>query len=410
MSTDAKLESQGPFGQVPAPRRLPERLFNRLFKFFKLLPMAYRSALVTLEASEVFRTLAPDEIKAVRGIAQECSFAAGQEIFKEGDAGDGLYLVKLGAVEISGLLTDNARHVFSEAGPGELFGEMAVLGNKPRSATATARRPTEVYFFARDQMLSLVERCPALALNLFREVSNRLREFNRQYLDEALQTERLAVVGRFARSIVHDLKNPLNIIGLTAEMAMAENATAQTRRQSQVRIRKQVERISDMISEILDFTQGSQSAMILAPSDYSGFVAHLLEEMQPEAALKSVSIEAAEAAPAAKVMIDPKRLRRVFYNLANNATDAMGSGGKIFLRFNATAKEIVTEMEDTGSGIPPEVAANLFEAFVTHGKAHGTGLGLSICKRIVEDHRGWITARNSQRGGAIFTFGLPIAK
>ncbi len=372
--------------------------------------MAYHHALVTLEASEVFRTLAPDEIKAVRGIAQECSFVAGQEIFKEGDAGDGLYLVKQGAVEISGMLTDNARHVFSEAGPGELFGEMAVLENKPRSATATARRPTEVYFFARDRMLALVERCPALALNLFREVSNRLREFNRQYLDEALQTERLAVVGRFARSIVHDLKNPLNIIGLTAEMAMAENATAQTRRQSQVRIRKQVDRISDMISEILDFTQGSQSAMVLAPSDYSGFVAHLLEEMQPEAALKSVSIESAEAAPPVKVMIDPKRLRRVFYNLANNATDAMGSGGKIFLRFNATPKEIVTEMEDTGSGIPPEVAANLFEAFVTHGKAHGTGLGLSICKRIVEDHRGWIAARNSERGGAIFTFGLPIAK
>ena len=163
-----------------------------------------------------------------------------------------------------------------------------------------------------------------------------------------------------------------------------------------------------MISEILDFTQGSQSAMILAPSDYSGFVAHLLEEMRPEAELKSVSIESAEAAPAVKVMIDPKRLRRVFYNLANNDDGCQADpGGKIFLRFTATTKEIVTEMEDTGSGIPPEVAANLFEAFVTHGKAHGTGLGLSICKRIVEDHRGWITARNSERGGAVFAFAQP---
>jgi len=365
---------------------------------------------VTLEASEVFRTLAPDEITALRGIARECSFAAGQEIFKEGDAGDGLYLVKQGLVEISGLLTDNARHVFSEPGPGELFGEMAVLENKPRSATAIARRPTEVYFFARDQMLELVEKCPALALNLFREVSNRLREFNRQYLDEALQTERLAVVGRFARSIVHDLKNPLNIIGLTAEMAVAENATAQTRRQAQVRIRKQVDRISDMISEILEFTQGSQSAMVLAPSDYGSFISHLLEEMRPEAALKSVIIEPVEVPTSVKVMVDPKRLRRVFYNLANNATDALGSGGKIFLRFQANHKEIVTEMEDTGSGIPPEVAENLFDAFVTHGKAHGTGLGLSICKRIIEDHRGWISARNSERGGAVFSFGLPIAR
>ena len=108
-------------------------------------------------------------------------------------------------------------------------------------------------------MLALVERSPALALALLREISHRLREFNRQYLQEMLQTERLAIVGRFARSIVHDLKNPLNIIGLTAEMAGMDRATPEMRQQAALRIRKQVERISEMISEILDFTQGSQS-------------------------------------------------------------------------------------------------------------------------------------------------------
>ena len=68
-------------------------------------------------------------------------------------------------------------------------------------------------------MLNLVEESPRWRLAFLHEISHRLREFNRQYLREVLQAERLAVVGRFARSIVHDLKNPLNIIGLTAEMA-----------------------------------------------------------------------------------------------------------------------------------------------------------------------------------------------
>jgi signal transduction histidine kinase len=49
----------------------------------------------------------------------------------------------------------------------------------------------------------------------------------------------------------------------------------------------------------------------------------------------------------------------------------------------------------------------LFEPFATHGKVHGTGLGLSICKRIIEDHRGWIRARNEAGRGAVFSFGLP---
>lgn len=342
-------------------------------------------------------------------MARERAFAAGQEIFKEGDAGDGLYLVKAGAVEISGLLVDNARHRFSEVGPGEWFGEMAVIEDKPRSASAVARRDTVVYFFPRDEMLALVGRSPALALNLFREVSSRLREFNQQYLREVLQTERLAVVGRFARSIVHDLKNPLNVIGLTAEMAVAERATHEDRRAAQQRIRKQVERISDLIGEILEYTQGPQSTMILAPLDYNFFVTQLLEELRSEAALKSVRIEVTEPPPTVKVPMDPKRLRRVFYNLAANATEAMPKGGRIALRFQVSPNEIITEVEDSGAGISAEVANNLFEAFVTHGKAHGTGLGLSICKRIVQDHRGWISARNSERGGAVFSFGLPIA-
>ena len=227
---------------------------------------------------------------------------------------------------------------------------------------------------------------------------------------KCLQTERLAVIGRFARSIVHDLKNPLNVIGLTAELVGSEKASAETRRLAQGRIRKQVDRISDMISEILDFTQGTDTQVILAPSDYVMFAEHIVKEIAPEAALKSVTVELESPVDSAKVLLDPKRLRRVFYNLINNATDAMPGGGKVFVRVRSENGQVLTEVEDTGPGIAPEVAEQLFEAFVTFGKAHGTGLGLSITKRILEDHRGWIKARNrnGSGSGAVFTFGLPV--
>lgn len=70
-------------------------------------------------------------------------------------------------------------------------------------------------------------------------------------------------------------------------------------------------------------------------------------------------------------------------------------------------RPIATEIEDTGPGIAPEVAARLFEPFATHGKTHGTGLGLSICKRIIEDHRGRLHTRTEPGRGAIFSFALP---
>src|SRR5437899_686555 len=116
--------------------------------------------MVTLQASQLFAQLHPEELSALRGIARERTFATGQEIFKEGDPGDGLYVVKEGLVEISGLVGHNVRHVFSQIGAGDLFGEMAVLEDKPRSACARATQPTTVFFMPRVEMLKLVERSP----------------------------------------------------------------------------------------------------------------------------------------------------------------------------------------------------------------------------------------------------------
>jgi signal transduction histidine kinase len=361
-----------------------------------------------LETSKVFAQLGPDELKGLRQIAQERTFTAGQEIFKEGDAGDGMYVVKQGLVEISVLVGQNVRHVFSEIGPGDIFGEMAVLEDKPRSASAVAKKQATVYFVPRLELLKLVDGSPKLAQGLLREISNRLREFNHQYLREVLQAERLAVVGRFARSIVHDLKNPLNIIGLTAEMAGLESATPESRRKGIESIRGQVDRINELIGEIMDFTQGAAPDLVLPPMDYGAFVGQVAEELRAEVALKSIALELENQPPSVALLLNPKRLRRVFHNLVHNARDATPEGGRIIFRFRAKPKEIVTEVEDTGPGIAPEIAGQLFEAFVTYGKANGTGLGLTISKRIIEDHRGWITARNEPGRGAVFSFGLPV--
>jgi signal transduction histidine kinase len=103
-------------------------------------------------------------------------------------------------------------------------------------------------------------------------------------------------------------------------------------------------------------------------------------------------------------------MARVFFNLVHNATDEMLNGGMIFLRFSANDRYLITEVEDTGPGISPEVADKLFQPFSTHGKSKGTGLGLSICKKIVEDHGGVIAARSEPGRGAIFSFTLPLAK
>jgi signal transduction histidine kinase len=361
---------------------------------------------VTFENSPLFSQLGPKDLERLHQVAREETFSAGQEIFREGSPGDGLYLLSEGLVEIS-VVVGAGRQVFSQIVPGDFFGEMAVLDDQPRSACAVAKERSIVYFIPRAETLKLLEHSSGLALAFLREVSHRLREFNQQYLREVVQAERLAILGRFSRSIVHDLKNPLNVIGLTAEMAGMSQLSPEAREKAVSTIRQQVERISELVSDILDFTQGTPPELVLPMANYGDFLQQVVEELRAEVALKNVRIELVNPPPSVPLIFNPKRLRRVFHNLAQNATEAMAEGGTITLRFGLTPDEVITEFEDSGPGVAPEIAGQLFEAFATHGKTHGTGLGLSICKRILEDHHGWIAVRQEPGRGAIFVFGLP---
>lgn len=366
--------------------------------------------MVELEDVTLFRGLSREELADLREIAQKRHFGGGLQIFREGDPGDGLYVISRGAVQIVHIVGGEIRHVFSTLGSGEIFGEMAVIEESPRSATALAAPEVELYFIPRDAMRQLLQRSPTLAFNMLHTVSHRLRDFNQLHLRELVQSESLALVGRFAQGVVHDIKNPLNIISLCSELYEMPNANPTIRATAHTRIRKQVERINNMVTDILIFTESKRQKIPLEPADYVAFVQKLLPELKAEVEMKSVGIEVELPLPEAMVPLDPRRLMRVFYNLLHNATDFMPDGGRIYIRCRLEGAEVITELEDTGSGIPAEMTGKLFQAFASHGKAHGTGLGLSICKKIVEDHGGRIWARNEPGRGAIFCFALPLAK
>ena len=363
--------------------------------------------MIALERSKLFSRLPAAELKSLAAAAKEMRFGPGQEIFKEGDPGDGVYVVKSGEVVISAAVGSDQRHAFSKVQPGDFFGEMAVLDKQPRSACASADGEVELHFVPREQMVALLTRSPELCMTLLQEISRRLREFNQQYIRELLQSERMALVGRFASSIVHDLKNPLTIIGIGAEIACLDTASAEDRKTSGQRIAKQIERITGMVNDILEFTRGTSVPSPLSPTDYSVFVQTTVEELRREVARKSVSIEFENPPPAANLQLNPQRLSRVFYNLVLNAVDEMPGGGTIRLRFRTTDSEVVTEVADSGGGIAPQILETLFEPFATFGKVKGTGLGLSISQRIVQEHGGRIGAANQPGGGALFSFTLP---
>ena len=356
-----------------------------------------------------FAGLLNEELQALEHTAKMRRFKAGETIFRAGDPGDGFYLVESGRVIISAVVGAESRPLATIIA-GEFFGEMAILDEAPRSATATAEVDTRAFCIGREELLALLEQRPKLALNLIREFSHRVRSLNQKYIDEILQAERLAMIGRFARTIVHDFKNPLNVIGLAAEMAGMDIATPAMRNQAQVRISRQVARMTNMLNELLDFTRSTSSQLVLASVSYAEFVGALGEEIGTEIAERGMKLHVETPLPAVVVQVEPQRLSRLFYNLVNNAVEEMQNGGTITFRAFVRGGELVTEVQDSGPGIAPEMAQRLFEPFATHGKQNGTGLGLSICKKIVEDHGGKISARSEPGKGATFIFTLPLSR
>jgi signal transduction histidine kinase len=353
-----------------------------------------------------FAALLGEEAQKSKLEGREVRFPAGHMIFETDDLGDGLYVIDEGIVEISVAMPDRQFRVLSTLGNGEFFGEMAVIDDLPRSANARAETATRARFFPREEIWRLIAQSPALLVALMREVIGRMRRAAQRSMQEALEGERLAVVGRFAQSIVHDLKNPLNTIGLGTDLLISDDAAPEVRKEVGLLVRKQVDNLSGMINEVLEFTRGTARSLHLIPTDFREFMESAIAELRPAAEARAVKVECENEPHGVPVLIDRVRLMHVISNLANNAIDVMPSGGIIRFRFRLEDGRVVTEIEDTGPGIAPEIASRLFEPFVTHGKSHGTGLGLSICKRIIEDHGSTITVVSQPGRGAVFSFSL----
>ncbi len=350
-----------------------------------------------------------DCLKAIGSLGEKRTYPAGQLIFKAGDAGDGFHVVEEGCVSIRDGDGGDTDRVLGTIMAGDFFGEMAVLDEAVRSASAVAEDPTRTRFLGRDEFRNLLRDRPEFALQLIRAFSTRLRMLNQRYVDDMVQSERLAAVGRFARAIVHDFKNPLAVVSLAAEVATQPGVDAGSAARARLNILGQVAHMNELLHELIEFTRSGRSVIVETPIELGAFIQGQIEGLNGHLDGRGVRLQFTPPETKVQVVIDAKRLARVLRNLVVNAADAMRKeGGMIIVRMSFEGSEVIVTVADTGPGIAPEIASRLFEPFATFGKEHGTGIGLSICKRIVEDHGGRIWAGDNPGGGAAFSFALPV--
>ena len=223
--------------------------------------------------------------------------------------------------------------------------------------------------------------------------------------EEGERAQRLSLLGHSVGAILHDLRTPMTAIGGFAELMAAEDDSA-TRDDYSARISRALAHMETMTHEVLAFARGRRE--VLVQKVYmNDFVSAVREMLLPETARFGVSL-AVHADYDGAARFDESKIKRVIFNLARNACQAMGPGGTFTWSVRREAEALVLECQDTGPGIPKEMEGRLFESFATHGKSDGTGLGLAMAKKIVEAHGGAISCNSCPGQGATFRIALPL--
>jgi len=230
---------------------------------------------------------------------------------------------------------------------------------------------------------------------------------------EARRAATLAVAGKLASGLAHEVGTPLNVISSRAELLQKSLPVGDAGRRELESIIGQIDRISKIINSLLDTVR--PQAPEVRPVAVGAVVDQLSVLLRHTARQRGVALTTSMAEGLPPVLADPGQLQQVLINLIVNGLEATPRGGRVTM--SAAAQDhggrpgVAVSVADTGAGIPADVVPRVFEPFfTTKPRGEGTGLGLSICRDIVKAHGGDLRVASEEGKGSVFTVWLRAAE
>lgn len=221
-----------------------------------------------------------------------------------------------------------------------------------------------------------------------------------------------AEIARLAGGLAHEIKNPLSTMSLNLDLLVEDFHGAESPRDRRVlqkleRVRKETERLNDIVEDFLRFAKVQD--LKVAPSDLNAVVDDLRDFCEPQAMGQGIVIRTQYDPDLPMVPLDVDLFKQALWNLVRNAHHAMPDGGDLMFQTHLDGDTAVLDVTDTGVGMTPDVAAKVFDAFYST-RAGGSGLGLPTTRKIVEAHGGSIAVQSEPGVGSRFTVRLPLGE
>jgi PAS domain S-box-containing protein len=239
---------------------------------------------------------------------------------------------------------------------------------------------------------------------LFEDITDRV------HLEEQLQiSEKMASIGLLAAGVAHEVNTPLTGISSFTQMLLDGADPADPRTLLLEKIEKQTFRAAKIVNGLLALSRPGTGDSERTSVDLNSVITDVFSLLEHQFAVGSIKVRRELSASPAVVPGIEHQLQQVFLNLFLNARDAMPRGGWLSVSTRIDGDCAVAEVADTGSGIPSEQLARIYDPFfTTKAIGRGTGLGLSISYGIVREHQGSIRCDSAMGQGTRFTLTLPL--
>jgi len=301
---------------------------------------------------------------------------------------------------------------------------MALCRSSPRSGASRGDHLTLIFWFngslgsgqpfiyfrpQTDQCRSEIHSRPKASLSYDDLTAEELKERLSRVEESLRRCERLAIAGRYAGAVMHEVNNPLEAINNLVYLTQRESHDAEQVRRNMHDAETQLERLGEIARKTLSYYREESEAK---DSNLVELAESALRIHAHRFSANSVTVRKHFPQPVV-TRVFAGEILQVFSNLILNALDALPeSNAVLWMRIRMLGERGHIMIADNGRGIHPSMHKTLFEPYVTT-KSSGTGIGLWLSKRIIDKHRGTIRFRSSQvpgRNGTIFRLSLPLGQ